>query len=67
MAKCPYCEESLSVVDIEAVTLQAANLSAFSGLIYSCPNCNKALSVGVDLKVQQDRIADAVVEAMRRA
>lgn len=67
MAHCPHCEVSIMTVDIETVTLQAPNLASFSGIAYSCPNCDKVLSVGVDLKVQQDRIVDAVIAAMRRS
>ena len=66
MAVCPYCNDPITRVDIAGVTLQAG-LNLFSGLVYSCPACDKVLSVGYDPKVQQDRIVESVVEAMRRA
>lgn len=58
MAHCPHCEVSISTVDIEKVTLQAPNLSAYDGIAYSCPNCDKVLSVGFDPARQVDEIVD---------
>jgi uncharacterized protein with PIN domain len=58
MALCPHCEESITTVDIERVMLQAPNLGTFDGVAYSCPHCDKVLSVGFDPARQMDEIVD---------
>ena len=65
MAKCGFCDERLPSVDIEVITLTAPMGTPYDGLSYSYQNCRAVLSVGVDPKVQQARIADAVVAKLR--
>ena len=56
MAVCPHCGDSVTHVDIEKVVLQSTPLNRYAGLSYSCPACNRVLSVTFDPSVQADDI-----------
>ncbi len=62
MAKCPYCDENLATVDIEAIPLTSIVGNRFDGLIYSCPKCGRILSVGFDPSRQADSIVDRLAK-----
>ncbi len=49
MAKCPYCEEEVSFVLINEIEIRRTpDLNGPQGVTYSCPNCQKILSVQYD-------------------
>jgi hypothetical protein len=48
MAKCPYCEATVTHVDIKSVALINDKLNQWTGLSYSCPECDRILSIGFD-------------------
>jgi len=48
MALCPHCSETVSHADVQVIPLQDESGGTWRGLSYSCPNCQKILTVGFD-------------------
>ena len=66
MAKCPHCDAAVSEVKIEKVNLFAPNGLRWSGVSFSCSDCDYVLSVSVDAVAQENDIAQTVVRALRK-
>lgn len=65
MAKCPRCENSLTEVKAERVSVKT-NLGPWIGLIYSCPSCASALSVSIDPIALKDDAVREIAAALGR-
>jgi hypothetical protein len=64
-SKCPKCEATISVVNIEPVKLQTLGKATLNGVVYVCQKCQFILSVSVDhVALQKDtlRQIEAVVQ-----
>lgn len=48
MAKCPHCESNLLRINLTGVEASAFMGTSWNTVIYSCPHCHAALSVGID-------------------
>jgi hypothetical protein len=66
MALCPHCNDSINDVEVEGITLTAANMNTWRGLSYACSHCHRVLSVGVDPTAQENDIVQSVVAALRK-
>lgn len=66
--KCPSCGTVPASINMQAVDLRAANGATYYGVMYVCPTpaCHAILGVGVDHIAQQNGIAAAVLNAMKR-
>jgi len=66
MAKCPSCERSFNHLKIAPMALRMNDQREYPGVVYCCPNCNAALSAGVDFLKQQAGIVDALMAALSK-
>jgi uncharacterized protein with PIN domain len=48
MSNCPHCDRSLSSVKIEKVSGKVTMGTTWNCISYSCPSCNKVISVQID-------------------
>jgi hypothetical protein len=69
MAKCPHCDADVKHMHIKSVDLTNDKHNKWTGLSYSCPECDRILSVGFDpiaLNVElRKAVAESVVTALR--
>lgn len=49
MALCPHCEKPLLTVRMNPMTGTSPNLSQWNCVAFSCPSCQKVISVDVDI------------------
>jgi hypothetical protein len=47
MAKCPHCNNQLSSIKADTVSIKAKG-KAWKGIAYCCPSCDATLSVTID-------------------
>lgn len=66
MSTCPHCDQRITHVDFEAITLSSETMTTFRGSSYSCPHCHAVLTVGVDPVSQRDDLLEALVQVLRR-
>ena len=48
MAKCPHCNEPVLRVNLDKVESSALSGGSWNTILYSCPHCQKVLSVQID-------------------
>jgi len=66
MSKCPKCEQSLTEIRVEEVTLNAGR-KVWNGVTYFCPHCYTVLSVELDPIALKADIVKQVLHELRHA
>ncbi|MEW6619900.1 MAG: hypothetical protein AB1422_11295 [bacterium] len=64
MGKCPKCENLITTVNIEDVTVNHLFQPGWKGISYLCPFCNSVLSVQIDPIAVRTDISDHVDQAV---
>jgi hypothetical protein len=71
MAKCPHCDSDVTHIHIQSLDLINDTHNKWTGLSFSCPECNRILNVGFDpiaLNVDfRKSVAESVVTALRNS
>lgn len=65
MAKCPKCNQPLAEVRLSDITVNAGRGKEWSGVVYTCPLCDAALSVGVDPVSLKDDTVREIIQRLR--
>lgn len=66
MAKCPACEKPILGMNGEPVTLYVGT-NQWNGIVYSCQECDAALSVGVDIIAVKSDLVDEISDILQEA
>jgi hypothetical protein len=66
MALCPYCEAAVHRVTMQEIRVGQLFSPEWLGVAYSCPNCQKILSVAIDPVALKTDTVNAVVAQLRR-
>jgi transposase-like protein len=64
--KCPYCNASITSLEVDDVDLMVNFAPRWKGFSYGCPSCHKTISVQMNPLTLQTDIADEVVERIGR-
>jgi hypothetical protein len=63
MAKCPHCENGMSWIKADAISIKSGRKS-WKGIAYCCPNCDAALSVTIDQIALKSDTASEVLRGL---
>ena len=64
MSKCPHCEDEITQLNIQVVTLSDETWGSWRGLSYLCPACQSVLSAGFDPVALESDLVKAVVKGV---
>jgi hypothetical protein len=60
MAKCPYCDNTMSSITAEAISIKSGR-KGWKGIAYCCPSCDAALSVTIDqIALKSDTVGEVL-------
>lgn len=59
-SKCPYCNATITRLNVEEIELERDNGGPWKGVSYACPVCRKILTVGVHPDFENQKLAAQV-------
>lgn len=63
-SKCPYCNATITRLNVEEIELERGSGGPWKGVSYACPVCRKILSVGVHPEHQKQSIVQQMQAAL---
>lgn len=65
MGKCPKCQNSITSVKTEDITMDVGFQPTWQGFSHLCPRCNTVLSVEINPLLVKDDIVNEVVKKLK--
>lgn len=63
-SKCPYCNATITRLNVEEIELERDNGGPWKGVSYACPVCRKILSVNAHPEQQKHSIVQMIQAAI---
>lgn len=63
-SKCPYCNATITRLNVEEIELERDNGGPWKGVSYACPVCRKILSVNAHPEQQKHSIVQMIQSAI---